>query len=255
MGMTMLRVLRRAILAAPVVFLALPANAAEFNEAQRTELGGIIREYLLQNPEILVEVSKELEKRQQLAEEEQRVGALAENAAEIFHSGKDLVAGNPNGAVTMVEFFDYNCGWCKKSVGEVLRMLDGDKELRFVLKEFPIFGEESEYAARAALASQAQGKYWPFHLALLQHEGKVSKETVDEIAVQQGLDLAKLKTDMESKAIYTQIEQNQQLAKSLAINGTPAFIVDKKVIPGYLPHDGLLAAIKEVRDGGGCQIC
>ena len=124
-----------------------------------------------------------------------------------------------------------------------------------MLKEFPIFGEESEYAARAALASQAQGKYWPFHLALLQHEGKVSKETVDEIAVQQGLDLAKLKTDMESKAIYTQIAQNQQLAKSLAINGTPAFIVDKKVIPGYVPHDGLLAAIKEVRDGGGCQIC
>ena len=255
MGMTMLRVLRRAILAAPVAFLPFSVNAAEFNEAQRTELGGIIREYLLQNPEILVEVSKELEQRQQAAEEDQRNGALAENAAEIFHSGKDLVAGNPKGAVTMVEFFDYNCAWCKKSVGEVLRMLDGDKELRFVLKEFPIFGEESEYAARAALASQAQGKYWPFHLALLQHEGKVSKETVDEIAVQQGLDLAKLKTDMESKAIYTQIAQNQKLAKSLAINGTPAFIVDKKVIPGYVPHDGLLAAIKEVRDGGGCQIC
>ena len=255
MGTTMLNVLRTALLGAAVAVLPVTAMAAEFTDQQRAEIGTIIREYLLQNPEVLVEVGQELDKRQQTAEGKARELALANNAAEIFHSDADLVAGNPSGAITMVEFFDYNCSWCKKGVPEVLRLLESDKELRLVMKEFPIFGEDSEYAARAALASKAQGKYWQFHLAMLRHEGKVSKQGVDEIAAEQGLDLAKLKIDMETPAIREQIIRNQKLAQSLAINGTPAFIVDKKVIPGYLPHDGLLAAVQEVRDGGGCQIC
>jgi protein-disulfide isomerase len=240
---------------AAALLLPQAASAGEFTGKQRDEIGTIVREYLLQNPDVLVEVSRELERRQQLADEAQRKQALAANAAEIFRSERDLVAGNPQGSITMVEFFDYNCAWCKKSVAEVLKLLETDKDLRLVLKEFPIFGEDSEYAARAALASRVQGKYWPFHLAMLQHEGKVTKVAVDEIAAAQGLDMARLKADMDAPAIADTINRNQELARTLAISGTPAFVVDVKVIPGYLPHDGLLAAVKEVRDAGGCSIC
>ena len=247
----------RALLSIIVLALLLPqaAPAGEFTDKQRQEIGTIVREYLLQNPDVLLEVGQELERRQQAGEEEKRKTALTANAKEIFHSPADLVAGNPQGSITMVEFFDYNCAWCKRSVSEVLRLLDTDKDLRLVLKEFPIFGENSEYAARAALASQGQGKYWPFHLALLQHEGNVSKETVDEIAAAQGLDMVKLKSDMDAPAIAETIARNQALAGTLAINGTPSFVVDTKVIPGYLPHDGLLAAVEEIRAAGGCSLC
>ncbi len=250
----MLRAYRLLPMAAALL-LPQAASAGEFTDKQRDEIGTIVREYLLQNPDVLMEVSQELERRQQLAEEDQRKQALTANAAEIFHSQADLTAGNPQGSVTMVEFFDYNCAWCKKGVPEVLKLIDTDKDLRFVLKEFPIFGEDSEYAARAALASRAQGKYWPFHLAMLQHEGKVTKQAVDEIAAAQGLDMARLKADMDAPAIADTIARNQALARTLAITGTPAFVVDTKIIPGYLPHDGLLAAVKEVRDAGGCSIC
>jgi len=247
----------RALFAIITFTLLLPqeVSAGEFTDKQRAEIGTIVREYLLQNPDVLLEVSQELERRQQAGEDEKRKAALAANAKELFHSPADLVAGNPQGSVTMVEFFDYNCAWCKKSVSEVLRLLETDKDLRLVLKEFPIFGEHSEYAARAALASQAQGKYWPFHLAMLQHEGNVTKETVDEIAAAQGLDMAKLKSDMDAPAISDTIARNQALAGSLAISGTPAFVVDSKLIPGYLPLDGLLAAVEEVRASGGCSLC
>ncbi|NJM31195.1 MAG: DsbA family protein [Rhizobiales bacterium] len=155
----------------------------------------------------------------------------------------------------MVEFFDYNCGWCKKGLPEVVKLIEADKNLRFVLVEFPIFGEDSDYAARAAMAAKKQGKYWELHLAMLGHEGKINAAIVDELAAAKGLDMAKLKADMADPAIAALIADNQALAQSLAINGTPAFIIDQTVVPGYLPQDGLMAAIQEVRAGGGCKLC
>lgn len=250
-----MKISRLAPFAALLLSLTPAVHAAEFDDKQRAEIGEIVREYLLKNPEILIEVSQELEKRKQAAEDSQRQTAITENAKLLFRSGNDLVAGNPDGDVTMVEFFDYNCAWCKKGLPEVLGLIDADKNLRLVMKEYPIFGEESEYAARAALASKAQGKYWQFHLAMLQHEGKINKAAVDRIAEETGLDLEKLKADMKSEKIAGIIDANQQLANDLAISGTPAFIIDKKVIPGYLPQDQLAATIQEVRDSGGCTVC
>ncbi len=241
-----------------LIFMLLPpvaAMAEQFDAKQRGEIGAIVRDYLLKNPEILLEISRELEKRQQASEDQQRDMAVSQNAAELFHSKSDFVAGNAKGDVTMVEFFDYNCSWCKKSMAEVLSLIEADKNLRLVLKEFPIFGDASEYAARAALASSKQGKYWQFHLAMLGHEGKLAKADVDAIAATQGLDLALLKKDMESPETAAVLERNQKLAQAMAINGTPAFIIDRKVIPGYLPKDGLAAAVKEIRDAGGCAVC
>ena len=246
--------------AVAVVFamLLLPATALaedSFNDKQRTEIGKVVRQYLLDNPELLLEVSKELEIRQKAEEDKKREGALAANADAVFKSPHDLVAGNPKGDVTMVEFFDYNCGWCKKGLPEVMSLIENDKNLRLVMKEFPIFGGDSDYAAQAALASNAQGKYWEFHVALLSHEGKLTRETIDEIATAQGLDLDKLKSDMQSPKIAEIIAANQKLAQDLNISGTPAFIIDRTVVPGYLPVDGLMAAINEVRASGSCKLC
>ena len=249
------RIIRSTFAALLLAAAPAAALAGSFNDSQRKEIGEIVREYLLKNPEVLVEISKELEKRQAAEDDKKRTGALAENAKEIFHSSADLVAGNPDGDVTMVEFFDYNCGWCKKGLPEVLSLIEGDKNLRLVMKEFPIFGGDSDYAAMAALASQKQGKYWPFHVALLGHEGKVTAADVDEIAKAQGLDLDKLKIDMKDPEIATTLERNRKLASALSISGTPAFVIDNELVPGYLPKDGLLASVNRVRAAGGCKLC
>lgn len=247
--------LRLAALLAALFALALPAAAdPNFNEAQKKEIEQVVRDYLLKNPEILLEVSQVLDAKQKQTEAEQRDKALAENADAIFRAPHDFVAGNPKGDVTLVEFFDYNCGWCKKGFPEVLSLIEKDKSLRVVMKEFPIFGGDSDYAAKAALAAMKQGKYWELHSALLSHEGKVTSAVVDETAKATGLDMEKLKADMESPEVAKAIAENQALARTLAINGTPAFIIDTHVTPGYLPASDLMAAIEEVR-GRGCKLC
>ncbi len=230
-------------------------NAAEFSVSQRKEMEAIIKDYLLANPDLLREMGQLLEQKEKLAEDQQRKGALVSNADQIFRDGTDFVVGNPNGKVTMVEFFDYNCGWCKKGFPEVLALIESDKDLRFVLKEFPIFGGDSDYAAQAAIAANKQGKYWDLHVAMFSHEGKITKEIVNELAAAQGLDMARLKKDMESPETAGILERNRNLAQSLAINGTPAFIIDDKLVPGYLPKSELASAINDVRAKGGCSLC
>jgi protein-disulfide isomerase len=229
-------------------------QAAAFTPDQRQEMEAIIKDYLLRHPELLREMSDLLQNREKLAEEEQRKSSLAQRADQVFRDKGDFVAGNPKGNVTMVEFFDYNCGWCKKGLPEVLSLLESDKELRFVLKEFPIFGEDSDYAAKAAIAAGSQGKYWQLHVAMLGYEGKITKSIVDELAAAQGLDMEKLTKDMDSPGTADILSRNRELASALAINGTPAFVIDDKLVPGYLPKDELAASINETREKG-CSLC
>jgi protein-disulfide isomerase len=237
------------------IFLSSTARSAEFNDSQRNEMEIIIKEYLLKNPEILQEMNQGLEEKQKQAEDAQRKSGLVQNADQIFRDKSDYVAGNPNGNVTMVEFFDYNCPWCKKDFIDVMALIDEDKELKVVLKEFPILGPDSEYAAKAAVAAGKQGKYLQLHKALYLHEGRVTKDAVDEIASTVGLDMDRLKRDMEDSATLETIARNLSLAQLLAINGTPAFIVDDKLFPGYLPKTELANAIAEVRAKGSCLLC
>ncbi len=247
---------RIAVCAAALLALT-PYAAAEgtFSDMQKQEIGEIVRQYLMENPEVLLDVSKALEAKQQQAEAEQRKTALTDNAKALFHNPDDYVAGNPNGDVTIVEFFDYNCGWCKKGFPEVVTLIEKDKNLRVVLKEFPIFGGDSDYAAMAALAAKKQNKYWELHSALFSHEGKLTQDSIDEIAKATGLDMEKLKADMNSPDIAKSLAETRQIAQALAINGTPAFIVDDRVSPGYVPADGLEAMVAEIRANGGCKIC
>jgi protein-disulfide isomerase len=229
-------------------------QAGSFTPEQKTEMQEIIRSYLLDNPDLLREMATNLEAKDKQAEEDMRTKAMSTLGPEIFKTAADPSIGNPKGDVTIVEFMDYNCGWCKKSMSEVSTLLKADGKLRVVFKEFPIFGEHSEYAARAALAAAKQAKYWELHQAMFSHEGQVTTDVVNQLAEGLGLDMAKLKTDIGSKEIGERIAANMQLGKQLAINGTPAFIIDDQVHGGYLPLDGMVAAIAEVRLKG-CKLC
>ncbi len=248
-----------AIAASTVFGAGYTANAEEaFSKTQTNEIHNIVREYLLENPEILNEMITKLQDEERKKQDEQAKEAVSSNADAIFRNENDVVVGNPNGNVTMVEFFDYNCGYCKRSVSEVLRMTEEDKNLRVVMKEFPILSEGSAIAARAALSSKKQGKYWEFHLALMAAPGSIDSEAkVMAAAAEAGLDVDKLKADMKADAqsIEKHISETRELAQKLGINGTPAFVIDGTVVPGAIPYEQMAGAIKDVRDSGGCKYC
>ncbi len=232
-----------------------PVFAEGISPAQKIEFEKLVHDYLLEHPEILRDMSNKLEANDKLAADTARNTTLTTQAKEIFHNPIDAVVGNPKGDVTIVEFMDYNCGWCKKSVTEMQALVAKDKNVRVVMKEFPIFGEGSEYAARAALASVKQGKYWEFHQAMFASEGKITTEVVDQIAKEHGLDVVKMKVDMKAAEIDAAIKKNQTLAQALALTGTPGFIVDDKLIPGYTELANLQSMLATTRAAGGCKVC
>ncbi len=232
----------------------MPVNAAPKTAAEKAEIETIIREYLLANPSLLREMADRLETEDKQAEEALRNKALLTFKDEVFKTATDPFVGSKTPDVTIVEFMDYNCGWCKKSMREISSLIETDKNIKVIFKDFPIFGEHSEYAAKAALAAGKQGKYWELHQVLLAHDGQVTTDVVNQLAEAQGLDMKKLAADIGSKEIGERIAANMQLAKNLAINGTPAFVVDAKVHGGYLPLAEMHAAIAEVRENG-CKMC
>jgi protein-disulfide isomerase len=239
--------------AAPAADVLKSAEAAGLTPAQVEAVRNIIKDYLVNNPDILVEVSKELETRQQAKQADEHKRLIVEHKAQIFAAQSDFVLGNPKGDITVVEFFDYNCGWCKRAVDDVVKLAAADPSVRIVMKEFPIFGEHSTFAAKAAMASIKQGKYWDLHMALMR-EKQVTKDNVMTIAARVGLDIAKLKTDMADPRLDAAIKQTHDIAQALAIEGTPGFIVDAKVNVGYVPVDGLQRMVGEARKNG-CQVC
>lgn len=232
---------------------ALPGHA--LSEKDKDEVRAVVKQYLIENPEIIEEALNELKRKQEESETLASKAAISENAGAIFRSEADLVAGNKAGKVTMVEFFDYNCGYCKRAMGDVMKMVETDGDLRLVMKELPILGPGSVYAAKAALASRQQGKYWEYHLALMKHEGRMDEASALAVAAQVGLDVEKLKKDMESPDVASVINATSDLANKLNIGGTPAFIIDETLIPGAIGYEGLAAAVQEVRAAGGCKVC
>lgn len=229
------------------------SDTGPFSADQKQAIEGIVRDYLLKNPEILLEVGKELEKRQSMMQAAEQKRFIIENKEKIFSSGHDFVFGNPKGDITVVEFFDYNCPWCKRALGELLKLTESDSNVKVILKEFPIFGENSTFTAKAAMASIKQGKYLEFHTALMK-ERQVTKDNVFKIAEKVGLDVAKLKSDMENPEFDAAIKTTTDIAQALGIEGTPGFIVDTKVNVGFVPADGLMQLVGEARKTG-CQIC
>lgn len=235
--------------------LSVGAWAGTFSESQEKEIGELVKKYLLTNPEILREAFGELERRENAAKEKLAQKGISDNADTLYKSKLSYVAGNAEGDITMVEFFDYNCGFCKRAFGDVLSILESDKKLRLVVKEFPILGPGSIFASKAAIASKEQGKYWDFHVALMQSRGSLDEAKVISIATKIGLDVDKLRADMKADRVSAEIDETYALANKLGVNGTPAFIIDDKLIPGAMGLQALEQQVASVRQSGGCKVC
>ena len=238
---------RKAFLVAAALSLALPAAAPalaqSFSADQREEIGHIVKDYLLAHPEVMQDVMAELEKRQQSAEAEKHRAAVAENKATLFASPHQVVLGNPQGNVTMVEFFDYNCGYCKRAMSDMLDLIKTDGNLKFVLKEFPVLGEGSVEAAHVAVAARMQDpsgkKYIEFHQKLLGGRGPADKAHALAAAKDAGFDMARIDKDMNSDEVKATIDENMKLADALGVNGTPSYVVGSELVVGAVGLDAL----------------
>lgn len=208
------------------------AQTATFDESQAEAIETIVREYLLEHPEVVMEALNALQARQEAEEMAQQREQLDRLEASVFDSPTSPVVGNPDGDVTLVEFFDYNCGYCKRMREPMMTLIEGDRNLRVVMKEFPILAPSSVTAAQAALASAKQDKYLEFHDALMAHRGQLSDEIVFDVAKSVGLDVDRLKADMDSDEVAGEIQANLQLAQAIGIRGTPAFIIGDEIVPG-----------------------
>ena len=250
-----LRPLAAALLAIALALpAAAPAGAQSFSPDQRGEIERIIKDYLLKHPELLQEVMSELEKRQTAADAEKHRGAIKELSATIFNSSRQVTLGNLQGDVTVVEFFDYNCGYCKRAMTDMLDLLKVDGKVRFVLKEFPVLGEGSMQAAQVAVAVRMQDKtggkkYLEFHQKLLASRGSIDKARAVAAAKEVGLDVARIEKDLASEEVKATLEESYKIAEALGLNGTPSYVVGSDVVIGAVGLKVLKEKVNTARCG------
>jgi protein-disulfide isomerase len=228
-----------------------PASAQSFNDSQRGDIEAIIKNYLVTHPEVLEEAMNELSKRQAAAEQAKHEATIAQNADAIFNSPRGITLGNKNGDVTFVEFFDYNCGYCKRAMADMLDLIKNDPKLKVVLKEFPVLSEGSVEAAKVAVAARMQdpSKYLDFHTKLLGGRGPADKARAMAAAKDAGYDTARLEKDMASPEVKATIEENMKLAEEMGLNGTPSYVIGKQIVVGAVGLDGLKEKIDMARCG------
>ena len=230
------RILSLAVaIALPLAAAAAPVQAdTRFDEVQKREIRKIVRDYLMQNPDVIVEAIQEMRRRDEAARLAATTKAIAGNRDALLRNAADPVGGNRQGTATVVEFFDYNCGWCKRAYPHLLAAVKADGKVRIVFKEYPILAPSSRLAARAALAAARQGKYREMHDRLMRYRGALDEAKIMAIAERTGLDIPRLKADMAAREIEAAIAANLELAGRLGISGTPAFVIGGKMIPGML---------------------
>lgn len=235
--------------------LALPAAALDLSamsEAEREAFRAEVRAYLLENPEVLMEAIAVLEERQAEAEIDQDRLRVSENAVELFEDPDSWVGGNPEGDVTIVEFMDYRCSFCRRAHPEVEALIETDGKIRYIVKEFPILGAESVAASRFALATRAvagDDAYAEVHDRLMTVRGTMEPETFTRVAEELGLDAEAILAAMQDPEIDRVIAENQALAQRLQISGTPSFIFESEMVRGYVPLDAMLGIVQAIRDG------
>lgn len=237
-----------ALIGAPVA-----ASAQSFTDTQRSDIEAIVKNYLISHPEVLEEAMNELSKRQAADEAAKHEASVAKNADEIFNSPRGVVLGNKDGDVTFVEFFDYNCGYCKRAMADMLDLLKNDPKLKVVLKEFPVLSEGSVEAAKVAVAVRMQDptgkKYLDFHQKLLGGRGPADKARAMAAAKDAGLDVARIEKDLASPEVKSTIEENFKLAEDMGLNGTPSYVIGKQIVVGAVGLDGLKEKIGMARCG------
>jgi protein-disulfide isomerase len=247
------RLLAPALLAIALCVTPQAAPAQSFSDVQRSDIEKIVREYLIAHPEVLEEAMSELSKRQAAADAEKHQASITKNAEAIFNSPRGVTIGNKDGDVTFVEFFDYNCGYCKRAMVDMLELMKADPKLKVVLKEFPVLGQGSVEAAQVAVAVRMQDptgkKYLDFHQKLLGGRGAADKARALAAAKEAGLDMAKLEKDVGSQEVRATLEENLKLAESLGMNGTPSYVIGKQIVIGAVGVDSLMEKISNARCG------
>jgi protein-disulfide isomerase len=249
--MTHLRSALAAVCVAAGLALLAPAAGAEdaLTDTQKQQLDQQIHDYILAHPEVVMEALQAYDQQQKDKEAAGQKQAITERSDELLHDAGDPVGGNPDATLTVVEFFDYHCPYCKAVAPEFLSTVQSDGNLRVVFKEFPILGDSSVFAAKVALAAEKQGKYIDMHRALMALKGDLSEDAVYGAAKAQGLDVDKLKQDVAAPDIEERITKTYDLARALGIHGTPAFIIGDELIPGALPMSELMQKVDKQRKG------
>ncbi|MDE3177736.1 MAG: DsbA family protein [Pseudomonadota bacterium] len=245
--------LRYALALAVAVGFAPAARADSFSPQQKQDLGPLIRDYLVTHPEVLREAIDALDKRDKQAAEDARQKAVANSKGTIYQSKFQADLGNPKGGATLVEFFDYNCHFCKGALPDIAKLMQQDPDLHVVLKDFPVLGPGSVEAARVASAVRNQlpgERFWDFHNKLLGMHGPVGKKEALGVAKEMGLDMARLEQDMASKEVDAGLKEVMGVADNLQINGTPTFVVGDAVVVGAVGYDELKSKIDAVHKCG-----
>ncbi len=238
---------------AGTAIFAIPASADEFTPAQKQELGAFIKDYLVNNPDVLRAAIEALDKHDKEAADAERLKTVVSQAGQLFDSKYQATIGNPKGTATLVEFFDYNCHYCKGALPDVTKLMKDDPNLKLVLKDYPVLGPGSIEAAKVASAARNQlpgDKFWAFHTKLLATRGPVGKTEALAVARDLGLDMDKLAKDMESPDIKAGFDEVMQLADSLQINGTPTFVVGQDVVVGAVGYGQLKDKVDSVHKCG-----
>lgn len=242
-----------ALAAAPQAATTPSAAADAFTDQQKAGIQKVIHDYLITNPEVIREAIDELKKREEAAELASREKTVAEQGEKIVHSANQAVVGNPDGDVTLVEFFDYNCGYCKQSLASVAKLIEADPKLRVVLKDFPILGADSVETAHVATAARMQlppAKFWEFHKKLLSTRGHIGKAQALAAAKEVGADLDRLEKDSNSPETLAALKEVATLAEQLKFDGTPSWVIGKEAIVGGLPFAQLKAKVDNMHKCG-----
>lgn len=238
------------LVAAALFTMANGVKAESLDAAQKAEMEEVIREYLLNNPEVVIEAIQKYQEQERLAKQADTAKTLA-SVSGIFKEDDSFPrTGNKDGDVLFVEFFDYQCGYCKRAFPTMMDVANSDDGLDIVFVEFPILGEASVIASRAALASQEQDKYMDFHIALMEYRGRLSEDVIMKVATSVGIDVDQLQEDMQSEEINAHIQRNRELAKALGLRGTPAFVIGDNLAPGAISKDQMLQMIEQARANG-----
>lgn len=235
--------------AAFIVTATTQVPAEQFSDGQKSQIEQIIHDYLLENPQVVEDAMQELERRKT---EEERVAAITtirENSDVLFWSNRHAVLGNPDGDVTLVEFFDYNCGYCKRALVDILKLLDEDENIRLVLKEFPVLGKPSLEAARVSIAASRvdPNKYVEFHQKLLLGQSRANRETAMALAQQLNFDMDALNEEMEGSEILATLEEVYDIAAKLKLTGTPSFVIGEEVVNGAIPMESMKEKVNLTR--------
>ena len=237
------------VVAVAVAPLPQVARAADFTPDQKAQIEAIVRDYLKNHPEMLIDAIQAADDKLKADAKDKSVQALAAHRQDVLNDPLSPVGGNPNGNVTLVEFFDYRCPYCKQVEPALEKLIGDDRQLRFVFKEFPVLGPDSETAARVALAARKQGKYDAFHRAMMGTSGHIDEAVIYKVAGSVGLDVDRLKQDMKSPDIDKELKANLALGKQLDLDGTPSFIVGDTIIPGAIGADDLKQLVAAARSG------